>query len=144
VLFDTRENCRTENLEFEVVDLESCHHALLGRPALSKFMASSNISYLKMKMTGPNGVIAIAGDYRRSMECASAGSNLAESLVIAREKRRIQEVTTLAQSAQLNMPALANPHRSVSFQSTKDTKKIQIDDQFPERIVTIGVGLNAK
>src|SRR5215216_5802678 len=92
VLFDTRDNYRTENLEFEVVNLESAYHALLGRPALNKFMASCHISYLKMKLPRPNGVITITGDFRRSIECASAGSNLAESLVIAQEKRKIQEV----------------------------------------------------
>src|SRR4051812_27094358 len=128
VLFGTRENCRAENLEFEVVDLESCYHVLLGRPALAKFMGSCHITYLKMKLPGPQGVITVAGDYRKSMECASAGSNPAESLVIARKKRRIQEVAALAQSARLNMPALANPHGSVSFQPTKETKKFQIDE----------------
>ncbi len=61
VLFGTRDNCRAENLEFEVVNLESAYHALLGRPALNKFMASCHISYLKMKLPGPNGVITIAG-----------------------------------------------------------------------------------
>src|SRR3954468_15663967 len=70
VLFGTRENCRAENLEFELVDLESCYHALLGRPALAKFIRSCHISYLKMKMPGPQGVITVAGDYRKSMECA--------------------------------------------------------------------------
>src|SRR4051812_38910771 len=86
VLFGTRENCRVENLEFEVVYLESCYHALLGRPALAKFMSSCHITYLKMKLPRPQGVITVAGDYTKSMECASAESNLAESLVIAREK----------------------------------------------------------
>src|SRR3954467_13122469 len=141
VLFGTRENCRAENLKFEVVDLESCYHALLGRPALAKFMSNCHITYLKMKLPGSQGVITVAGDYRKSMECASAGLNLAESLVIAREKSRIQEVVALAQSAQLNMPALANPHGSVSFQPTKERKKIQNDDQFLERTITIGAGL---
>ena len=89
VLFGTRDNCRAENLEFEVVDLESCYHALLGQPTLAKFMGRCHITYLKMKLPGPQGVITVAGDYRKSMECASAGSNLAESLVITREKRRI-------------------------------------------------------
>src|SRR4051812_33741015 len=97
VLFGTRENCRAENLEFEVLDLESCYYTLLGRPAFAKFMRSCHISYLIMKMPGPQGVITVAGDYRKSMECASAGSNLAESLVIAREKKIIQEVAALAQ-----------------------------------------------
>ena len=61
-------------------------------------------------------------------ECALAGSNLAESLVIAQEKRKILEVAALAQSAQQHMPALTNPHGSVSFQATKDIKKVPIDD----------------
>ena len=91
-----------------MVNLESSYHALLGRPALNKFMASCHISYLKMKLPGPNGVITIAEDFRRYIECASAGSNLAESLVIAQEKRKIQEVAALAQSAQHYMPALSN------------------------------------
>ena len=33
VLFGSKHNCRVENIEFEVVDLESPYHALLGRPA---------------------------------------------------------------------------------------------------------------
>ena len=104
VLFGTKENCRTESLQFEVVDLESPYHALLGREALAKFMASTHVAYLKMKLPGPNGIITISGDYRRSLECASAGSRLAESLVIAAEKKRIHEVVALAQSARSQRP----------------------------------------
>ena len=33
-MFGTK-HCRTESLEFEVVDLPSPYHALLGRPALA-------------------------------------------------------------------------------------------------------------
>ena len=62
VLFGTRENCRSESLQFEVVDLESPYHALLGRPTLAKFMASTHVPYLKMKLPGPNGVITITCD----------------------------------------------------------------------------------
>lgn len=86
VIFGTKENCRVENIEFEVVDLTSPYHMLLGRPAIHKFMASVYISYLKLKMPGPNGVITINGNYKRSLECSSAGSNLAQSLAIAEEK----------------------------------------------------------
>ena len=144
VLFGTRENCRTENLQFEVVDLESPYHALLGRPALSKFMASTHVAYLKMKMPGPNGVITISGNYRRSLECASAGSLLAESLVIAAEKKKMHEVVKLAQSAQLGMPGMTNPHQSAAFQASKETKKISVDSDFPDRTVIIGAGLTDK
>jgi hypothetical protein len=90
VMFGNRDNCRLENLMFEVVDLESPYHALLGRPALAKFMASTHVAYLKMKMPGPRGVITVIGDYKRSMACATAGSNLAETLIIAEEKKRLK------------------------------------------------------
>ena len=96
LLFGTKENCRTETIQFEVVDLESLYHALLGRPTLAKFMISTHMAYLKMKMSGPNGIITIAGNYKRSMECASAVSCLADSLIIATEKKNIKEVVALA------------------------------------------------
>ena len=115
VLFGTRENCRSEPLLFEVVDLESPYHALLGRPALAKFMASTHVPYLKMKMPGPNGVITVTGDYKKSLECASAGSKLAEVMVIAAEKKRIYEVVALAQSSQLGVPSSFKPQASVAF-----------------------------
>ncbi|XP_051211769.1 uncharacterized protein [Lolium perenne] len=102
VLFGGRDKCRVENILFEVVDLDNPYHALLGRPALAKFMASIHTAYLKMKMSAPNGPLTVVGNYKVKLETASVGSNLAESLVIAEEKRRIQTAIALAQSSQLN------------------------------------------
>ena len=144
VLFGTKENCRTESIQFEVVDLESPYHALLGRPALSKFMISTHVGYLKMKMPGPNGIITISGDYKRALECASAGSCLAESLIIAAEKKKIHEVVALAQSTQLGMPGMVNPEQNATFEVPQETKKISIDPEFPKRKAIIGAGLDEK
>ena len=90
VIFGARENFRRESVEFEVVDHSSPYHAILGRPALAKFMAVPHYAYLKLKMPGYSGIITIAGDYKRSMECASASSKLAESLVCAEEMRQFK------------------------------------------------------
>ncbi|KAK1660346.1 hypothetical protein QYE76_048505 [Lolium multiflorum] len=76
IMVGTRENCQTESILFEIVDLTSPYHALLGRSALAKFMAAKHVSYLKMKIPGPNGVITISGNYKRSLVCASASSAL--------------------------------------------------------------------
>ena len=54
-MFGIKQNCRTESLEFEVVDLPSPYHALLGRPALAQFMATTHVGYLKMKCRDPMG-----------------------------------------------------------------------------------------
>jgi hypothetical protein len=39
VTFGTRENYHTEFVKFEIANFESSYHAILGRPALAKFMA---------------------------------------------------------------------------------------------------------
>ena len=74
VLFGDKEHFRREAFWFEVVDLESPYHALLGRPALAKFMAVPHYAYLKMKIPSTKGVITIAGDYKKSSECAAAAA----------------------------------------------------------------------
>ena len=39
VTLGTPDNYRTELIKFKVADFESSYHAILGRPALAKFMA---------------------------------------------------------------------------------------------------------
>ena len=65
-------------------------------------------------------------------------------MVIAAEKKKIHEVVALAQSAQLGMPGMTNPHASVAFQTSKETKKISADDIVPDHTVIIGARLNDK
>jgi hypothetical protein len=89
VLFGEKDNYHREPIWFEVVDLNSPYHALLGRPALSNFMAIPHYAYLKMKLPGPHGVITITGFDKKSIECAIASSKLAEALDIAEEKRQL-------------------------------------------------------
>jgi hypothetical protein len=89
VLFRGKDNHCREPIWFEVVDLNSPYHALLGRLALAKFMAVPQYAYLKMKLPGPCGVITVTGCYKKSIECARASSKLSEALVIAEEKRQL-------------------------------------------------------
>src|SRR3954471_11165650 len=82
VIFGIEENFRREPIWFEVADLSSPYHAPLGLPTFAKFMSNAQQTYLKMKIPGPNGVITVTGDFRKSLECTSAGSSLADSLVV--------------------------------------------------------------
>ena len=144
VMFGTKQNCRTKNLEFEVVDLPSPYHALLGRPALAQFMASTHVGYLKMKMPGPNGTIIVVGDYRVSMSCASASSALAQAMVISEEKKKMQYAVALAQSTQFTLSGMGNLQSSPTFTPSKETKQVSIDPEHSDRTVRIGGGLSDK
>jgi hypothetical protein len=64
VLFSGKDNHCREPIWFEVVDLNSPYHALLGRPALAKFMAVPHYAYLRMKLPSPRGVITVTGATR--------------------------------------------------------------------------------
>jgi hypothetical protein len=52
VTFGTRENYHTEFIKFEVANFKSSYDAILGRPALAKFMAVLHYVYLLLKMPG--------------------------------------------------------------------------------------------
>ncbi|KAK1695713.1 hypothetical protein QYE76_012410 [Lolium multiflorum] len=102
-------------------------------------MASTHTAYLKMKMPAPRGPLTVVGNYKVSMETASAGSNLAESLVIAEEKKRMQTAVALAQSSKLSLAAMSGSLDSPTFKPTNETKNIVLDPAYPERTVRIGV-----
>jgi hypothetical protein len=46
VTFGMKYNYHTEYIKLEVADFESSYHAILGRPALAKFMAMPHYVYL--------------------------------------------------------------------------------------------------
>jgi hypothetical protein len=139
VLFGKKDNSHREPIWFEVVDISSPYHALLGLPALAKFMAMPHYAYLKMKLPGPRGVITVSGCFKKSLACAKASSQLAEALVIAEEKRQLLHHVELTHQ---DVPARQSPVEQ--FKPADDTKKILLDESDPSKFVIIGTGLFAK
>jgi hypothetical protein len=77
---ETRENCHTEYIKFKVADFETSYHAILGRPAIAKFMAVSHYTYLVLKMPSPAGVLSLQGDeYILRLRHRSCGTRSHES-----------------------------------------------------------------
>jgi hypothetical protein len=81
VYFGTPSNFWKETLTFEVVGFRGTYHAVLGRPCYAKFMDVPNYTYLKLKMSGPNGVITVGSTYRHAYECDVECVEYAEALV---------------------------------------------------------------
>ena len=126
------------------MDLEIPYHTLLGRPTLAKFMAVPHYAYLKMKMPSSKGIITTAGDYKKPSECAAASSRLAESLVIAEEKKMLDRVVSMAGKQPALSPDPKECEAQGSFQLDKETKKIPLDPEHPERHAVIGANLDNK
>jgi hypothetical protein len=80
VCFGTPSNFQKETLTFEVVGFRGTYHAVLGRPCYAEFMVVPNYTYLKLKMSGPNGVITVGSTYRHVYECDMECVEYAEAL----------------------------------------------------------------
>jgi hypothetical protein len=68
VTFGTKNNYRTEYIKFEVADFDSSYHAILGRPALAKFMVVPHYVYLLLKMPRKTVVLTFRGDLKKSYD----------------------------------------------------------------------------
>jgi hypothetical protein len=134
VCFGTPSNFRRETLTFEVVGFQGTYHAMLGRPCYTKFMAIPNYTYLKLKMSGPNGVIIVGSTYRHAyecdMECVEYVEALAESeALIADLECLSKEVPNAKRHAGNFEPAEAV--KSVPLDPSNDAcKQVRIGSEF--------------
>jgi hypothetical protein len=62
VTFGTEENFRTENVQFDVTEVNLPFNAIIGRPALYQFMAIAHYGYLVLKMSSPAGILTVQGN----------------------------------------------------------------------------------
>ena len=86
----------------------------------------------------------MAGDYRKSFACAAESSRLAESLVIAAEKRLLERVVAMAGKQPEVSPNPKESEAEGSFKPAKETKKIPLDPEHPKRHAVVGANLDSK
>jgi hypothetical protein len=67
VTFETEENFRTENVQFDVAEVNLPFNAMIGRPALYRFVAIAHYGYLVLKMSSLTGVLTVRGDHAATL-----------------------------------------------------------------------------
>jgi hypothetical protein len=67
VTFGTEENFHTENVQFDVAEVNLPFNAIIGRPALYRFMAIAHYRYLVLKMSSPAGILTVQGDHTAAL-----------------------------------------------------------------------------
>ena len=66
-------------MNFFVADFNTAYHAILGRPALSKFMVMPHYVYLVLKIPTEQGVLTLRTNVSTAYEC-ERGLALAEAM----------------------------------------------------------------
>ena len=135
ITFGDWSNYRTENLTFDMVGFPGAFHAILGRPCYAKFMAIPNYTYLKLKMSGPHGVITIGTSFRRAYECEVECCSHA-TIVVASE-----ELATLREEVVKEAPDTKRLSRL--FELAEGPKEVLLDPSNSEgKKVCIGTALS--
>jgi hypothetical protein len=101
---ETRENYHTEYIKFEVADFETSYHAILGRPAITKFMAVPHYTYLVLKMPSPAGVLSLQGDFKISFDCDTEAVELAATNQVPNAMMEIYAASKKLAPSELDIP----------------------------------------
>jgi hypothetical protein len=127
---ESRDNYRTEYIKFEVADFDTSYHALLGRPAIAKFMAVPHITYLALKMPSPAGVLSLQGDLKISHDCDTEAVEIAST----------NQVPNAIWRSTLRRRSLPQVNSTSQRSRTKLTIDLGTGDS--SKTTTIGVGLD--
>jgi hypothetical protein len=119
VCFGTPSNFRKETLTFEMVGFRGTYHAVLGRPCYAKFMVVPNYTYLKLKMSGPKGIIIVRSTYCQAYECDVECVEYAEA--ITESEALIADLDCLSKEA-----PDAKRHTG-NFEPTEAVKSVPLD-----------------
>jgi hypothetical protein len=137
VCFGNSSNYRKEKLEFEVMDWPSQYHAILGRPAIAKFMAVPHYAYLTLKIVGPKGEITVQGSFEVSNTCDKEFNKMAQTFSMTAEYARLKGETD-----HNVLPDVGRSLPDQAFNATQDSKKIQVHPTDPNKTTSIAVNLD--
>jgi hypothetical protein len=137
ICFGTPSNFRKETLTFEVVGFRRTYHAVLGRPCYAKFMVVPNYTYLKLKMSGPNGVITVGSTYRHAYKCDVECVEYDEALV--------ESEALIADLECLSKEAPDAKRHTCNFEPAEAVKSVPLDPSNDDgKEVRIGSKLDPK
>ncbi|XP_066334289.1 uncharacterized protein [Miscanthus floridulus] len=141
VQFSMASNFRVEHINFYVADFNTAYHAILGRPALAKFMAIPQYAYLVLKMPVAAGVLALWANLSIAYAYEIASLSLVESTNLSIQMASMVTDAKMVTADDLDIPALEPPRASAK---SKETKGVSLDLDDTTKITKIGAHLDPK
>ena len=134
VTFGEGNTQRTELITFDVVDIAYPYNAIFGRNSIIKFAAVINQVYLCMKLPTAGGVITILGNQKEARRCE-------DNAACAMKNVHAIEVVNIEEEEEEAKPSKFNQPHKKGVMPGEQTKKVPLYEDVPDRIVTIGRGL---
>jgi hypothetical protein len=141
---ETRENYHTEYIKFEVADFETSYHAILGGPAIAKFMAVPHYTYLVLMMPSPAGVLSLQGDLKISFDCDTEAVELAATNQVPNAMMEIYAASKKLAPSELDIPEKSDNVNKPQLVEEVQVKTIDLGIGDSSKTTTIGAGLEPK
>jgi hypothetical protein len=141
---ETRHNYCTEYVKFEVADFETSYHAILGKPAITKFMAVPHYTYLVLKMPSPAGVLSLQGDLKISFDCDTKAVELATTNQVPNTMMEIYAASKKLAPSELDIPEKSDKANKPQPAEEVLVKTIDLGTGDSSKTTTIGAGLDPK
>ena len=128
-----------EHINFYVANFDTTYHAILGRPALAKFMAVPHYAYLVLKMPSPAGVLSLRANLSVAYTCETESLTLTEATDLS-----IQMASVVAEAKMASADDMEIPEPPCASAKSKETKEASLGLDNPSKTVKIGAHLDAK
>jgi hypothetical protein len=148
---ESRDNYRNKYVKFEVADFETSYHAILGRPAIAKFMAVPHYTYMVLKMPRPAGVLSLQGDLKISHDCDTEAVEIASTNQVPNAMMEVYAASKKLATSELDIATseldiLEKSDNSNNPQPAEEVlvKTIDLGTGDASKTTTIGAGLDPK
>jgi hypothetical protein len=141
---ESRDNYRTEYIKFEIADFETSYHAILGRPAIAKFMAVPHYTYLVLKMPSPAGVLSLQGDLKISHDCDTKAMEIASTNQVRNAMMEVYAASKKLAPSELDIPEKSDKANKPQPAEEVLVKIIDLGTGDNNKTTTIGAGLDPK
>jgi hypothetical protein len=139
---ESRDNYRIKYIE--VADFETSYHAILGRPAITKFMAVPHYTYLVLKMPSPVGVLSLQGDFKISHDCDTEAMEIASTNQVPNAMMEIYAASKKLAPSELDIPEKSDKANKPQPAEEVLVKTIDLGTGDSSKTTTIGAGLDPK
>jgi hypothetical protein len=141
---ESRDNYHTEYIKFEVADSETSYHAILGRPAIAKFMAVPHYTYLVLKMPSSVGVLSLQGDLKISHDCDTEAVKIASTNQVPSAMMEIYAASKKLAPSELDIPEKSDKDNKPQPTEEVLVKTIDLGTGDSSKTTTIVPGLDPK
>jgi hypothetical protein len=141
---ETGENYRTEYIKFKVANFKTSYHAILGKPAIAKFMAAPHYTYLVLKMPSPAGLLSLQGDLKISFDCDTKAMELTATNQVPNAMMEIYYATKKLAPTELEIPEKSDTANKSQPSEEVQVKAIDLGTGDSSKTTMIGAGLDPK